>query len=78
MKFMQAYMEDCYKIAPTPVPTAKFREDVLDKSYDNLHMEYYYFCPQYKDYFQTAGAKCYKCVFIMATFLKDRIHTPWQ
>lgn len=41
--------------------------------YKNLHIEYYYFCQQYKDYFEVAGLLDHKYVFFAAKFLKDHI-----
>lgn len=46
--------------------------------YKNSHMEYYYFCQQCKDYFETASIKGHKHVFFAAFFLKDSIFFCWQ
>lgn len=52
-------------------------EEALDKPfkaknpklyYRNLHIEYHYFCYQYKDYFGTTGAKSHKHISFLATF----------
>ncbi len=76
--------------APTapaaPAPDAEARDDTdrplkphnPDLYYGNSHMECYYFCQQYEDYFKVAGSLGYKCVPFAAGFLKDRILNRWQ
>lgn len=44
-----------------------------DLYYSNLHIECYYFHRQYKDHFETTGAKGYKRVSFMVFFSKDKI-----
>ena len=46
--------------------------------YKSSHMECYYFCQQYKDHFDTAGAMGHKRVLFTALFLQDRINFRWQ
>ncbi len=46
--------------------------------YDHLHMEYYYFCQQCKDYFEVAGLLDHKRIPFATGFLKDRILNQWQ
>ena len=65
----------------------EYWEDVSDRPlkarnpdlyYGNLYMKSYYFCQQYEDHFETAGAKDHKSIPFAATFLKDRIFNRWQ
>ena len=46
--------------------------------YKSLYIECYYFCWQYKDHFDTAGATGHKCIPFAALFLWDRINFHWQ
>ena len=82
-------MEDRRNSAPAPtlVPLAEPRENVSDKPlnarnpdlyYGNSHMECYHFCLQYKDHFETAGAKGHERIPFAAFFLKNRILHRWQ
>lgn len=48
-----------------------FKASNPDLYYDPLHIECYYFCEQYKDNFETTGAKGYKHIRLTAFFLKD-------
>ncbi len=41
--------------------------------YDNLHMEWYYFCQQYEDHFEVVESLGHKRVLFAIRFLKDRI-----
>ena len=41
-------------------------------------MEYYYFCQQCEDHFDTAGATGHKRVLFAALFLRDQISFRWQ
>lgn len=44
-----------------------FKAQNPDLYYETLHIEYYYFCQQYNDYFKTAETKGQKHV-LFATF----------
>lgn len=43
----------------------------LDLYYGNLPIEYYYFCQQCKDYFETTEVKSHRRVAFIASFLKQ-------
>ena len=45
-----------------------------DFYYRSLHMEYYYFCQQYEDHFDTAKAIGHKRVLFSTLFLRNRIN----
>ena len=58
------------------------RKDTLDRSlkprnpdlyYDYTYIEYYYFCQEYKDYFEIARSPDHKHVPFATRFLKDYI-----
>lgn len=81
-QFIQAYIE---KIRDQILPPAfiEGREKTLNRLlkvrnpklyFGNFYIKYYYFCQQYKDYFKTAGAKGYKRVFFIASFLHNKIN----
>ena len=41
-------------------------------------MDYYYFCQQCKDYFETARVKVHKCMPFIAPFFCGKINFCWQ
>ncbi len=49
-----------------------------DLYYDNLHIEYYYFCQQCKDYSEIIRLLDHKRILFATGFLKDRILSQWQ
>ena len=87
-QFIQAYMKNCQNLVLVLVSLftnlqkdtldSVWKDKNLDLYYDKLHIEYYNFCQQYKDHFETAGAKGYKHVLFATLFLKDHIFYFWQ
>ncbi len=89
-QYMQAYLEDRQNLAPASAPApppADAWEETSDRLlkarnsdlyYSNSHMECYYFCQEWKDYFDTAGAKSHKRVSFAASFLNNRILYCWK
>lgn len=55
-----------------------FKAKISDLYYTNKHTQFYYFCQQCEDYFETAKAKSHKHVLFTIFFLKDRIFFYWQ
>ena len=49
-----------------------------DLYYKSLHIKCYYFCRQYENHFDTAGATSHKHVPFAASFLRDWINFRWQ
>ena len=49
-----------------------------DLYYGSLYIEYYYFCWQCKDHFDTTGATGHQRVPFAASFVQDRINFRWQ
>lgn len=47
---------------------------IFDFYYRYLHMEYYYFCWQCKDYFKTTGVTGSKRISFIASFFRDKVH----
>ena len=88
-QYMQAYLEDRWNPAPVPAPTlppADAQEETSDKPlkaknrdryYGNSDIECYHFCQQYKEHFDTDGAKGHRRVPFTASFLKNRILYRW-
>ena len=54
-----------------------FKAWFLDLYYGNLHMDCYRFCPQYKDYFETARVKRPNRILFAALFLRGLITQQW-
>ena len=55
-----------------------FKPRNSDLYYSHLHIEYYYFCQQYKDYFEVAKSLSHKRIPFTARFLKNCIFNQWQ
>ncbi len=49
-----------------------------DLYYGHLHMECYYFCQPFEDYFEVVGSYDHKHILFTLGFLKDRILNWWQ
>ncbi len=85
-EFMQTFMEKTQAPAAPAAPDIEARDDTdkllkprnPDLYYNNLHMECYYFCQQYEDYFEVAGLLGHKRIPFAAGFLKDHILNRWQ
>lgn len=60
-QFMQVYLEDCCtfstSIKQENIALRPLKAQNLDLFYKNSHIEYYYFCKQCENNFDTAGAK---------------------
>ena len=84
---MRTYIQKIQDQAPVaPLLSVKARDNFdrslksrnFDFYYSHMYMECYYFCQQYKDYFEIAGSQGYKRVFFATGFLKDCILNRWQ
>lgn len=77
-QFMQVYIGDFYKKVLVSVSTKSCKNTLHrmpkisnpDFSYKNLHMEWYYFCQQFKYYFMITRAKKHKYIFFATFFSK--------
>ena len=54
-----------------------FKAKVSDMYYKKLHIDYYYFYQQYKDYFETAGATGANRTSFAISFLCESINVQW-
>ena len=76
-KFMKVFMETTQasdQLEPRERPLkAKTPETYSGKS----HIDYYHFCQQCEDYFETSGATGMNCTPFATTFLRDAINLRW-
>ena len=76
-KFMKVFIEMTQardQLEPRERPLkAKTPETYSGKS----HIDYYHFCQQCEDYFETSGATGMNCTPFATTFLRDAINLRW-
>ena len=77
-KFMKAYLE--LNQGPRQPPEERERTlkaTVPEVYYGKSHIDYYHFCQQCKDYFETAGATRFNRTLFAASFLRGNINVYW-
>ena len=77
-QFMKAYLENQNQALPPTLIQAEFREQLLkaqflDLYYGNSHLDYYSFCQQCEDHFETVGANGPKRIPFAALFLRSTV-----
>ena len=61
---MKAYLESNQgPRQPRAERKQTFKAKVLEVYYSKLHIDYYHFCQQYKDHFETVGVSDFLCGF---------------
>ena len=75
-KFMKAYLET-NQGSRQPERKQNLKAKVLEIYYGKSYMDYYYFCQQCKDHFETIGATEFNQTSFAASFFRRNISVHW-